>query len=448
MRQLAILLLIGIGVLSFPQNARADSPTHIVAYGETLYSIARKYGVTPQALANANGITTQSWVYAGQQLTIPGDNTQAAAPAPAPQASPGGMYTVRAGDTLYGLARQFGVSVDAIAQANNIPPNGFLYTGWQLKIPGAAASGNSPSPTDAQNNAPANAPADSAQNTNAATDNQNNSAETNAPANPGNISPNTGASSYIVQPGDTLFRIAVKHGITIQAIVIVNNLSSQLVYAGQRLTIPGSLSDVTQNVGALNAPASNASASSNLNLKIPSVPLYRQKQTLTCEESAVAMATFGALSEEQIVAAMTFSENPYEGIRGDTNYELLGGLTHYGTYAQALKKGLTKLGRESTVYYGQPYENFQASILQNLREGRPVVWWTTWHESYQTPQWVVLDNGTKVPLTPYEHTVLIVAANDQGVTYHDPYDGTLRFTAWANHQRTSGYFNNMALVVY
>jgi uncharacterized protein YvpB len=160
------------------------------------------------------------------------------------------------------------------------------------------------------------------------------------------------------------------------------------------------------------------------------------------------MATFGALSENQIVAAMEFSENPYEGIRGETNYELFGGLTHYGTYAQALKKGLAKLGRASTVYYGQPYENFQASILQNLREGRPVIWWTTWRESHQTPQNVTLSNGTKVRLTPYEHTVLIVAANAAGITYHDPYDGTKRFTSWANHQRTSGYFNNMALVVY
>jgi LysM repeat protein/uncharacterized protein YvpB len=432
MKRFALLLFLLIA-LALPVTAHADSPSHLVAYGETLYSIARKYGVAPQALANANGLTLQSWVYAGQRLVIPGG---AAAPhqtsASVAQTTPGKSYLVRAGDTLYSVARQFGVSVHAIAEANDIPPNGFLYTGWTLKIPGAA-SANPPPPAKDHNSAPAPA--------------QNNPPpkalpQNNAPANTTNSRLNTTAVSYIVQPDDTLFRIAIRHGVTIQAISIANNLPNQFVFSGQRLTIPGA---------ATNAPAINsvnASVSAATALSIRGVPLYRQQQTLTCEESVAAMATFGALSENQIVAAMEFSENPYEGIRGETNYELFGGLTHYGTYAQALKKGLAKLGRASTVYYGQPYENFQASILQNLREGRPVIWWTTWRESHQTPQNVTLSNGTKVRLTPYEHTVLIVAANAAGITYHDPYDGTKRFTSWANHQRTSGYFNNMALVVY
>src|SRR5258705_497904 len=89
--------------------------------------------------------------------------------------------------------------------------------------------------------------------------------------------------------------------------------------------------------------------------KFPASP----KQTLTCEESAAAMALRGALTEAQIVAAMPRSDNPFEGIRGSTNFELLGGLTHYGTYAQALQKGLAKLGRQSTTYYGQSYDKFK-----------------------------------------------------------------------------------------
>jgi LysM repeat protein len=440
MRRLRFLLFILIS-LAAPLTAHADGPSHIVAYGETLYSIARAYGVTPQALANANGLTTQSWVYAGQRLIIPGSSASQNAPASVARASPSGMYIVRAGDTLYSVSRQFGVSVNAIADANDIPPNGFLYTGTQLKIPGASAAAKIlPPPAKNPNSAPAASQNDAAPN--------NASQNDNAPAPNSNASVNATALSYIVQPGDTLFGIAVKHGVTIQAIVIVNNLSTQFVYSGQRLTIPGAVSNSTQANNAPAAPASNASVSTGINLRVADVPAYRQEQTLTCEESAAAMATFGALSENQIVAAMPRSDNPFEGIRGDTNYELIGGLTHYGTYAQGLQKGLAKLGRQSTTYYGQPYEKFKASILQNLREGRPVIWWTTWRESYQTPQWVTLDNGTKIPLVPYEHTVVIVSANDKGVTYHDPYDGTVRFTTWANHQRTSSYFNNMALVVY
>ncbi len=424
MKRLAPILLLLMFLL--PATTRADAPIHIVAYGETLYSIARRYGVSPQALASANGITTQSWVYAGQRLKIPSAGGNAnAAPAQIAQASPSGIYVVRAGDTLYAVARKFGVSVNALANANDIPPNGFLYTGWQLKIPGA------PPPAPNQNSAPTNTQSNPAPKS----DQQSNR-------------PSDLAITYIVQPGDTLYRIAVRIGVTIQAIVIANNLSSQFIYSGQRLTIPGAPSNSTQTNNSANAAANNASISGGINLRVAKVPAYRQQQTLTCEESAAAMATFGALTEKQIVAAMARSDNPFEGIRGETNYELIGGLTHYGTYAQGLQKGLTKLGRTSTTYYGQPYEKFKASILENLRQGRPVLWWTTWRESYQKPQWVKVSNGTSVPLTPYEHTVVIVAATDAGITYHDPYDGSVRFTNWANHQRTSRYFNNMALVVY
>jgi hypothetical protein len=52
-----------------------------------------------------------------------------------------------------------------------------------------------------------------------------------------------------------------------------------------------------------------------------------------------------------------------------------------------------------------------------------------------------------VKLVPYEHAGVIVAANDRGITYHDPYDATVRFVSWADHRRVSAYFDNMALIV-
>lgn len=425
MRRICPLLLLLLFLI--PTTAvRADSPTHIVAYGETLYSIARQYGISPQALASANGMTTSDWVYAGQRLTIPGTTNDTGAAVSAPvsvaQKSPSGIYLVRAGDTLYSLSRKFGVSVDALAGANDLPPNGFLYTGYQLKIPGLSK----PQPIASSASVP------------------NSPAKSNQPPNRRNIV----TTNYIVQPGDTLFGIAIKHDVTIQAISIANNLSTQFVYAGQRLSIPNTASASTQTSSTTNnAPAKNA-ASPQVLARVENIPVYRQQQNLTCEESAASMAVRGALTESQIVAAMEYSDNPFEGIRGNTSFELLGGLTHYGTYAQGLKKGLAKLGRHSTAYYGQPYEKFKASILESLKQGRPVIWWTTWHETHAVPQLVRVSNGTQVPLTPYEHTVLIVAATAEGITYHDPYDGTVRSTSWASHKRTSGYFNNMALVVF
>lgn len=422
MRRIFFLVLLAC-LLALGGVAHADGPSHIVAYGETLYSIARAYGVSPEALANANGITTQSWVYAGQELTIPGQSTSSSAPVPSAATATNGAYTVRAGDTLTGVANAFGVSIQALAQANNIPPNGFLYTGWQLNIPGTAASNASAASASASNAASAS--------------NESKDAASELDAE----------GTYIVKPGDTLSGIAVAFGVTTQAIAAANNLSTLYVFSNQRLTIPGAVTSAPSSKKTVDSANASAKAP-GLNLRVEDVPLERQEQTLTCEEAAASMATRGALTEKQIVDAMTFSENPFEGIRGETNYSLFGGLTHYGTYAQGLQKALTKLGHHSTTYYGQTYPQFKATILDSLKQGRPVIWWTTWRESYQTPQTVKLSNGLSIPLTPYEHSVVIVAANDDGVTYHDPYDGTERFTSWANHQRTSGYFNNMALVVY
>ena len=343
----------------------------------------------PQTLATANRIDINGWVYAGQRLTIPGGGSSAAATA----ATPSGYYTVRAGDTLFSIASRFGASVDAISSANDLPSNGLIYVGWTLKVPGTAPA---------------------------------------APSTPKTVS-----QSYIVQPDEYLALIALRFGTTTQAIAFANNLpNAWQIYAGQRLVIP-----TTQNIPAPPAPASATDA------RVASVPLYRQKQTLTCEESSAAMATRGAISEAQLVAVMPRNENPFLGIRGSTNSSYFGGLSDYGVYAQGLQKGLSALGVKSQVLYGQSYDDFKNALLTNLRAGHPIVWWHTWEDTYQSPVKVKLSDGTLVKLVPYEHAGVIVAANDRGVSYNDPYDAAVRFVSWADHRRVSGYFDNMALVI-
>ncbi|HEX7587218.1 MAG TPA: LysM peptidoglycan-binding domain-containing protein, partial [Anaerolineae bacterium] len=351
---------------------RADTPTtHTVAWGETLYSIARAFGVAPQALASANKIDLNGWVYAGQRLTIPGGGGSPAATS----ATPSGYYTVRAGDTLFSIATRFGTSVDAISDANDLPANGLIYIGWTLKVPTSAA----------------------------------------APS-----VPKTVTQTYIVQPDEYLARIAVRFGTTVQAIALANNLpNAWQIYAGQRLVIP-----TTQNVPAPPAPALAS------DVRIANVPLYRQKQTLTCEESSVAMATRGAITEDRLLAVMPRSENPFLGIRGRTNSAYFGGLSDYGVYAQGLQKGLSMLGTKSQVLYGQSYDDFKNELLVNLRAGHPIVWWHTWEDTYQSPVKVKLSDGSLVKLVPYEHAGVIVAASDRGISYNDPYDATVRFVTW------------------
>ncbi len=383
----ALILLCLLAFLSIPIPVDADNPTtHTVAWGETLYSIARAYGVSPQAIASTNAISVDSWVYAGQRLKIPGGGGSVADST----ATPSGYYTVHAGDTLYSIASRFGTTVDAISAANRLPANGLIYVGWTLKISSATSA------------------------------------------------PRISTQSHIVQSGEYLALVALRYNTTAEAIAQANSLpNAWLVYVGQRLVIP--------TTSATGSPPAAAPASTSL--RISNIPLYQQKQTLTCEEASAAMATRGAISEAQLLAVMPRSDNPFAGIRGRTNSPYFGGLTDYGVYAQGLQRGLNALGVKSQLLYRQSYDDFKNALLNNLRAGHPIIWWHTWQDTYQTPVTVKMSDGSSVKLVPYEHAGVIVAANDRGVTYHDPYDATVRFVSWADHRRVSAYFDNMALVI-
>jgi len=105
--------------------------THTVRPGETLASIADQYGVTvPELIAfNSNTITNPHVVRVDTVLLIPG--LSAADVSILNQT----LYTVQEGDTLLGIAQQFGVTVDALMAANNISNADLLRIGDQLIIP-------------------------------------------------------------------------------------------------------------------------------------------------------------------------------------------------------------------------------------------------------------------------------------------------------------------------
>jgi|YNPBryantNP2012_1023418.scaffolds.fasta_scaffold01662_6 LysM repeat protein len=113
------------------QPAGAGGETiHVVERGETLAKIAARYGVTVKQITDLNGIANPNLIYPGQKLRIPA----AGATAPA-QSGATRTYTVRAGDTLVGIATKFGVTVQAIQQLNNLSSPDKIYTGQVLKIP-------------------------------------------------------------------------------------------------------------------------------------------------------------------------------------------------------------------------------------------------------------------------------------------------------------------------
>jgi putative chitinase len=120
---------------------------YVVQAGDTLLEIALRHGIPASALAEANGLYWNSWVYAGQRLTIPGS---AAAPTPPAAPTDGGTYVVQPGDNLFRIGLRHGTTAAALRATNGLSSN-TIYVGQRLTIPG----GN-PNPPAAQ---PAPAPA-------------------------------------------------------------------------------------------------------------------------------------------------------------------------------------------------------------------------------------------------------------------------------------------------
>lgn len=95
---------------------------HVVHAGESLYSISKRYGVSVAAIALANQLNPADTLVIGQALVIPVNET---------------YYFVQPGDSLYQIARRFGVSVERLAEINGIDPSDPLSIGFRLFIPQA-----------------------------------------------------------------------------------------------------------------------------------------------------------------------------------------------------------------------------------------------------------------------------------------------------------------------
>ncbi|MFC4682212.1 LysM peptidoglycan-binding domain-containing protein [Exiguobacterium aestuarii] len=166
------------------QNTSTNK-TYTVKSGDTLYSIARTYGVTVSALAAANNITNYNLIYVGQVLIIPGTTVT-----PPPTTTV--KYTVKSGDTLYKIATMYNTTVAKIAAANNITNVNLISVGQVLIIPGTTVT---PPPTT--------------------------------------------TVKYTVKSGDTLYKIATMYNTTVAKIAAANNITNvNLISVGQVLTIP------------------------------------------------------------------------------------------------------------------------------------------------------------------------------------------------------------------
>src|SRR5262245_21720539 len=120
-----------------------------VQSGDTLSGIAARQGISPSALAAANGLKSDGWVISGTTLHMPGAGSAPVVATTTPVSAPEAMgaYKVRLGDTLSGLAAAARVPVAQMAQMNGLDPQAQIIAGTVLKLPtGATVNATAPAP--------------------------------------------------------------------------------------------------------------------------------------------------------------------------------------------------------------------------------------------------------------------------------------------------------------
>ncbi len=174
----------------------AQATVHVVQPGDSLSTIAVRYGVSMGELATANGIYNNDHVWVGQRLTIPGGSTSYSGG----HSGSGSTVTVGRGDSLSLIAALHGMSVQALMELNGLTNPNHVWVGQQLRVHGSVASGASASAV-----------------------------------------PASGSTVYhVVQPGESLSSIAAYHGVSQQSIMSTNGLyNPNHVQSGQRLQIAG-----------------------------------------------------------------------------------------------------------------------------------------------------------------------------------------------------------------
>lgn len=123
------LLSVGQNLIIPGKEAQATGDEYVVKKGDTLYSIARKYNTSVDNLKSINNITTDSLAI-GQIIKLPSTSSTA-----------GDTYIVKKGDSLYSIARTYNTSVDKLKEINNLTSNA-LAIGQVLKLPSSNASEN------------------------------------------------------------------------------------------------------------------------------------------------------------------------------------------------------------------------------------------------------------------------------------------------------------------
>ena len=177
---------------------------------------------------------------------------------------------------------------------------------------------------------------------------------------------------------------------------------------------------------------------------IPEVGFYVQQRNLSCEFSALYIATAAwnnPISEYAFEEAVGYSANPHWGFRGDIN-GWWGNTYDYGVYAEALAGGLAQFGYVGDVSYGAD----AAKLTSRIDQGIPtLVWLGLWGDQSYVDY---TDDGTGFALTAGMHVVVAYGYDEGGVYVSDPAIGGSRYYDWETFLYYWSVLDGMSLGVY
>ncbi|GAA3263087.1 hypothetical protein LMG8520_1149 [Lactococcus lactis subsp. lactis] len=206
-------------------------------YGASLNRIISQYNLTRFDGASSAGTSNTG----GSTVTNTNNNSNTSTST----STSSNTYTVKSGDTLWGISQKYGISVAQIQSANNLKST-VIYIGQKLVLTTSSSSSNTNSSTSSGNSAATTTPTTSV-----------------TPAKPAS------QTTIKVKSGDTLWGLSVKYKTTIAQLKSWNHLNSDTIFIGQNLIVSqsaGSSSSSTGSSSASTSSTSNSSAASNTSI--------------------------------------------------------------------------------------------------------------------------------------------------------------------------------------
>lgn len=345
---LMVILISFVPLVSLAQEQDSDQVTHTVQAGENLFRIALRYGVTMDAIADANGISDVRRIYSGQVLVIPGltipdDSDEVVNPLVA--ATPT-THIVQPGESLTVIANNYGTTVEQILEANNIANPNRIERGQSLNIwttqsvdvetlnaePDAVAAAEVPVESPAQN------------------------------------------ITYIIQPGESLSQIAQRFGVDWQVLAQMNGIfDASRIFSGQEIVIPatnasGGVIDmgIVSDPIVANAPQPTITQGKQIVIDLSDSRVYAfengvlQRSVLVSTGRAATPTVTGNYRIYHRVRSQTMSGPGYSLPNVEWVLYFYQGYAIHGTYwhsnwGQPMSHGCVNLPNEEARWF---YENF------------------------------------------------------------------------------------------